>query len=73
MGDLKGVAQFTEEEISAMDSALTAAGVQMPHFGKIGGVLAAEIGEDAAAVHAAVLAINQGIEREADAEELLGE
>ena len=47
--DLKGIAQFTEEEISAMDSELAKAGVQMPKFGKIGGILAKEIGADAAA------------------------
>lgn len=33
-----------EEEISAMDSELAKAGVQMPKFGKIGGILAKEVG-----------------------------
>eukprot|EP00040_Diaphanoeca_grandis_P039719 m.259908 g.259908 ORF g.259908 m.259908 type:complete len:2047 (+) comp38877_c0_seq1:133-6273(+) len=70
MEDLHGVAQFTEEEISQMDAALTDAGVQMPQFGKIGGVLATEIGADDAQVHAAILAINQAIENEVDANEL---
>ncbi len=49
MKDLKGIATFTEEEISAMDAELAKAGVQMPKFGKIGGILAKEIGADAAA------------------------
>jgi len=71
MEDLTGKAKFTEEEISAMDAALSEAGIQMPQFGKIGGVLAAEIGEDAAAVHAAVLAINQALKQEAPADEVL--
>ena len=70
MEDLNGVAKFTEEEISAMDSALSVAGIQMPQFGKIGGILAGEIGEDAAAVHAAVLAINDCLKREAPTDEL---
>lgn len=71
MEDLTGKAQFTEEEISAMDGALKEAGVQMPQFGKIGGMLAAEIGEDAAAMHAAILAINQCLENEEPADNLL--
>lgn len=37
MEDLHGKAQFTEEEISAMNAALAASGVQMPAFSKIGG------------------------------------
>lgn len=36
------------------------------------GLLADEIGEDAAAVHAAILAINQALENDAPADELLG-
>lgn len=64
MEDLKGIAQFTgqllrpsallanvlfkEEEISAMDAALQTAGVQMPKFGKIGGLLSKELGADEA-------------------------
>jgi hypothetical protein len=48
MEDLHGVAEFTEEELSAMEQELQKAGVQMPSFGKIGGVLAKELGEDEA-------------------------
>lgn len=48
MEDLHGVAKFTEEELSAMEQELQKAGVQMPAFGKIGGVLAKEMGGDEA-------------------------
>jgi hypothetical protein len=41
--DLHGIAQFTEEEISAIDKELQKSGVQMPKFGKIGGILAKEV------------------------------
>jgi len=71
MEDLTGKASFTEEEISAMDAALADAGIQMPQFGKIGGMLAAEIGEDAAAHHAAILAINKGVEMQVETQQLL--
>ena len=39
----------TEEEISEMAKALEKYGIQMPHFGKIGGILANEMGYDEAA------------------------
>jgi Ras GTPase-activating-like protein IQGAP2/3 len=47
--DLHGVVQFTEEELTAMEAELQKLGVQMPKFGKIGGILAAEMGVDEAA------------------------
>lgn len=72
MEDLNGVAVFTEEEISAMDAELGKAGIQMPKFGKIGGILMKEIGTDAASLHAAILAINACIEKEEPAQVLLG-
>ncbi len=34
---------FTEEEISAMKQELDKYGIHMPHFGKIGGILAKEV------------------------------
>eukprot|EP00052_Salpingoeca_macrocollata_P027179 m.257054 g.257054 ORF g.257054 m.257054 type:complete len:1548 (+) comp22704_c2_seq1:460-5103(+) len=68
--DLHGIAQFTEEEISAIDKELQKSGVQMPKFGKIGGILAKELGEDDAAMHAAVLKINQLLEEKASAADL---
>eukprot|EP00055_Hartaetosiga_balthica_P015715 m.94991 g.94991 ORF g.94991 m.94991 type:complete len:1619 (+) comp8935_c0_seq1:39-4895(+) len=71
MEDLHGVAEFTEEELSAMEQELQKAGVQMPKFGKIGGILAKELGEDVAAMHAAVLKINVALENEDPIEDLL--
>ena len=37
-------------------------GIQMPAFGKIGGLLASELSVDEAAVHAAILAINEAVD-----------
>jgi hypothetical protein len=67
--DLLGKATFTEEEISEMAKALEKYGIQMPSFGKIGGILASEIQYDEAAMHAAVMMINQAIEKQ-DSHEL---
>ncbi|ESP02486.1 hypothetical protein LOTGIDRAFT_176414, partial [Lottia gigantea] len=39
-------------------------GIQMPAFGKIGGILANEMTVDDAALHAAIIAINEAIENE---------
>lgn len=61
--DLYGKAQFTEEEINAMKAALDKYGISMPHFGKIGGILANEMSDNDAALHAAIVAINEAIER----------
>jgi hypothetical protein len=60
--DLVGTVQFTEEEISAMKIELDKYGINMPSFGKIGGILANEMSMDEAAIHAAVLAINEAID-----------
>eukprot|EP00061_Rhincodon_typus_P015826 g43728.t1 len=38
-------------------------GIQMPAFSKIGGILANELSVDEAALHAAVIAINEAISR----------
>ncbi|CAI5787416.1 GTPase-activating IQGAP2 isoform X2 [Podarcis lilfordi] len=38
-------------------------GIQMPSFSKIGGILASELSVDEAALHAAVIAINEAIEK----------
>ena len=38
-------------------------GIQMPAFGKIGGILANEMPVDEAALHAAVIAINEAIDK----------
>lgn len=39
-------------------------GVQLPAFQKIGGILAKELPGDSAALHAAVIAINQAVDSE---------
>ncbi|XP_049619468.1 ras GTPase-activating-like protein IQGAP2 [Syngnathus scovelli] len=61
--DLLGKVAFTEEEISNMRSELDKYGIQMPAFSKIGGILANELSVDEAALHAAVFAINEAIDR----------
>lgn len=59
--DLLGKVDFTEEEISNMRKELEKYGIQMPAFSKIGGILANELSVDEAALHAAVMAINEAI------------
>nr|XP_057926042.1 ras GTPase-activating-like protein IQGAP2 [Doryrhamphus excisus] len=61
--DLLGKVTFTEEEISNMRSELEKYGIQMPAFSKIGGILASELSVDEAALHAAVFAINEAVDR----------
>ncbi|XP_051924373.1 ras GTPase-activating-like protein IQGAP2 isoform X3 [Hippocampus zosterae] len=61
--DLLGKVAFTEEEISNMRSELDKYGIQMPAFSKIGGILANELSVDEAALHAAVFAINEAIDK----------
>ncbi|XP_072572239.1 ras GTPase-activating-like protein IQGAP3 isoform X3 [Paramormyrops kingsleyae] len=60
--DLCGKVKFTEEEINNMKRELDKYGIQMPAFSKIGGILANELSVDEAAVHAAVIAINEAVE-----------
>ncbi|KYO41809.1 hypothetical protein Y1Q_0004502 [Alligator mississippiensis] len=61
--DLYGKVDFTEAEITHMRRELDKYGLQLPAFSKIGGILANELSGDEAAVHAAVLAINEAVER----------
>uniref|UniRef100_A0A8B9V7I7 IQ motif containing GTPase activating protein 3 n=1 Tax=Anas zonorhyncha TaxID=75864 RepID=A0A8B9V7I7_9AVES len=61
--DLYGKVNFTEEEINNMQRELDKYGLQLPAFSKIGGILANELSVDEAAVHAAVLAINEAVEQ----------
>uniref|UniRef100_A0A3B5QSV7 IQ motif containing GTPase activating protein 3 n=1 Tax=Xiphophorus maculatus TaxID=8083 RepID=A0A3B5QSV7_XIPMA len=61
--DLYGKVKFTAEEISNMELELDKYGIQMPAFSKIGGILANELSVDEAAVHAAVAAINEAVDR----------
>ncbi|KAI0214249.1 Ras GTPase-activating-like protein IQGAP1 [Lamellibrachia satsuma] len=62
--DLYGKIKFTDEEISAMRKELDKYGIQMPTFSKIGGILANEMPVDEAALHAAVIAVNEAIDRQ---------
>uniref|UniRef100_A0A8D0L962 IQ motif containing GTPase activating protein 1 n=1 Tax=Sphenodon punctatus TaxID=8508 RepID=A0A8D0L962_SPHPU len=66
--DLYGKVDFTEEEISNMRRELEKYGIQMPAFSKIGGILANELSVDEAALHAAVIAINEAIDHQVPAE-----
>ncbi|KAJ8005733.1 hypothetical protein DPEC_G00120970 [Dallia pectoralis] len=61
--DLLGKVPFTEKEISNMRSELEKYGIQMPTFSKIGGILANELSVDEAALHAAVFAINEAVDK----------
>ncbi|NWI22317.1 IQGA3 protein, partial [Sula dactylatra] len=61
--DLYGKVDFTEDEINNMKQELEKYGLQLPAFSKIGGILANELSVDEAAVHAAVLAINEAVDR----------
>ncbi|XP_066094279.1 ras GTPase-activating-like protein IQGAP1 [Saccopteryx bilineata] len=61
--DLYGKVDFTEEEINNMKIELEKYGIQMPAFSKIGGILANELSVDEAALHAAVIAINEAVDR----------
>lgn len=62
--DLYGKATFTDEQISAMRKELEKYGIQMPAFSKIGGILESEMPVDEAALHAAVIAINDAIDHQ---------
>uniref|UniRef100_A0A673JPC6 Ras GTPase-activating-like protein IQGAP1 n=1 Tax=Sinocyclocheilus rhinocerous TaxID=307959 RepID=A0A673JPC6_9TELE len=60
--DLYGKVAFTEEEINNMKIELEKYNIQMPAFSKIGGILANELSVDEAALHAAVIAINDAVD-----------
>ncbi|KAJ7389582.1 hypothetical protein OS493_030266 [Desmophyllum pertusum] len=62
--DLYGKAKFTDEQISAMRKELEKYGIKMPAFSKIGGILESEMPVDEAALHAAVIAINDAIDHQ---------
>uniref|UniRef100_A0A7M4E8N0 Ras GTPase-activating-like protein IQGAP1 n=1 Tax=Crocodylus porosus TaxID=8502 RepID=A0A7M4E8N0_CROPO len=68
--DLYGKVDFTEEEISNMRLELDKYGIQMPAFSKIGGILANELSVDEAALHAAVIAINEAVDHQVPADTL---
>lgn len=54
---------FLEEVMEAMMKELGKYGCQLPQFGKIGGILASELPVDEAALHAAVIAVNEAVEK----------
>lgn len=55
--------QFTDAEIDAVSEELRKYGIQMPSFQKIGGLLTNSMAVDIAALHAAIIAINQAINK----------
>lgn len=52
---------LSDEEINVMSSELQRYGVALPAFQKIGGLLAKELPGDSAALHAAIITINQAV------------
>ncbi|XP_063679641.1 ras GTPase-activating-like protein IQGAP2 isoform X2 [Bolinopsis microptera] len=62
--NLLGIAEFTEEDITEMRRALEDYGISIPAFNKIGGILEKEIGVDEAGKHAAVIVINEILQKE---------
>ena len=52
---------IVDEEIDAVSKELKKMGIQMPAFQKIGGILTNSMEGDTAALHAAVIAINQSL------------
>ena len=62
--NLLGIAEFTEEDITEMRRALEDYGISIPAFNKIGGILEKEIGVDEAGRHAAVIVINEILQKE---------
>ncbi|XP_077382458.1 ras GTPase-activating-like protein IQGAP3 [Festucalex cinctus] len=61
--DLCGKVKFTVEEINNMRLELDKYGLQLPAFHKIGGILSNQMSLDEATVHAAVIAINEAVDR----------
>ncbi|XP_071537174.1 ras GTPase-activating-like protein IQGAP1 isoform X2 [Panulirus ornatus] len=61
--NLYGKVNFPEEVMQAMMKELSKYGCQLPQFGKIGGILASELPVDEATLHAAVIAVNEAIEK----------
>lgn len=52
---------WTDEEIDAVSMELKKYNIQMPPFQKIGGLLTTNMEGDTAALHAAIIAINQSL------------
>ena len=62
--DLVDKAEFTEEEISIMTKELEKYNIKMPAFGKINGILTEHLTQDEAAIHAAIMAVNEAIDKQ---------
>lgn len=60
--DLVGKLSFSPSEIDQVRRALEERGVELPAFGKIGGILAREMSADDAALHVAVILINKALD-----------
>ena len=54
---------FLDEEIDAVRLELKKYGIQLPAFKKIGGILTNDLQGDTAVLHAAIIAINEAIDR----------
>uniref|UniRef100_A0A1B6DIS6 Ras-GAP domain-containing protein n=1 Tax=Clastoptera arizonana TaxID=38151 RepID=A0A1B6DIS6_9HEMI len=67
--DLYGKVTFSDTEINAVSEELKKYGLELPAFQKIGGVLTGNIEGDTAALHAAIMAVNEAINTD-DSEEL---
>jgi hypothetical protein len=52
-----------DQEIDAVRLELNKYGIQMPAFQKIGGMLADDLAADTAVLHAAIVAINEAVDR----------
>nr|XP_053647814.1 ras GTPase-activating-like protein IQGAP1 [Cherax quadricarinatus] len=68
--NLYGKVVFSDEVMQAMMKELSKYDCQLPQFGKIGGILANELPVDEATLHAAIIAVNEAIEK-GDHSELL--
>ena len=64
---------FLDEEIDAVRKELKKYGIQMPAFKKIGGILTNDLQEDTAVLHAAIIAINEAIDRKVNCSVIPGQ
>ncbi|KNC77497.1 hypothetical protein SARC_10040 [Sphaeroforma arctica JP610] len=68
--NLVGKVEFSDDDISAIQTALVRYGVKLPQFSTVGGQLAKELSSDLAGMHAAILAINQTVDKQVTADTL---
>ncbi|KAF0988508.1 hypothetical protein HZS_7263, partial [Henneguya salminicola] len=60
--NLFGEIEFAEHEITRIQKYLENSGIRLPAFSKIGGILAGELSEDDAAVHAAIMLVSEALD-----------